>query len=79
MVVMWRKKRGRWVPEDRLRATLWAAAIVVPFSVLLSGLTTQYIDGTVGLTLNLVLFFLNGVGVTRYPLRGETNTLTHQP
>ena len=64
MVIRWRKKRGdKWVPEDRLRATMWGAGLLVPCSILFSGLTTQYIPGTLGLVLNLVFFFMNGIGV----------------
>ena len=64
MVVRWRERRGgRWVPEDRLRATLWGAAIFIPLSVLASGIVTQFVEGRVGLGLNLVCLFLNGMGV----------------
>jgi len=35
----------------------------VPMSVLLSGLVTRYIEGPIGLTLNLVCLFMNGTGV----------------
>jgi hypothetical protein len=51
------------VPEDRLRATLWGAAIFIPLSVLASGILTQFLDGRVGLGLKLVCLFLNGMGV----------------
>jgi hypothetical protein len=64
VVVAWREKRGgTWVPEDRLRASLWGAAVLVPVSALLSGITTQYVEGTVGLVINLVCLFVNGLGV----------------
>ncbi|KAF7315208.1 MFS general substrate transporter [Mycena indigotica] len=64
MVIKWRKLRnGVWVPEDRLRATLWGGATLVPLSIVLSGLITHYIPGPLGLTLNLVCFFFNGLGV----------------
>jgi len=64
MVVQWREKRGGiWHPEDRLRATLFGAAVLVPFSVLASGLVTQFIEGKIGLVLNLVCLFINGLGV----------------
>ncbi|KAJ7188591.1 MFS general substrate transporter [Mycena filopes] len=64
MVIKWRKLRnGEWVPEDRLRATLWPAATVVPLSVVLCGLITHYVPGPLGLTLNLISFFLNGIAV----------------
>ncbi|KAI0781543.1 MFS general substrate transporter [Trametes elegans] len=64
VVVSWRAKRGgKWVPEDRLRACLWGAGVFVPLSVLLSGLTTQFVPGTPGIVLNLVWLFMNGIGV----------------
>ncbi|KAJ7647598.1 MFS general substrate transporter [Roridomyces roridus] len=64
VVIKWRARRGGvWVPEDRLRGTLFGAATLVPLSVLLCGLVTHYVDGPVGLVLNLILFFLNGLGV----------------
>jgi hypothetical protein len=63
-VVHWKAKRkGVWVPEDRLRATLWGAGFLAPISVLLSGIVTHYVGGTAGIVLNLVFFFMNGVGV----------------
>ncbi|KAK0186140.1 MFS general substrate transporter [Armillaria mellea] len=64
-VILSRKKYGAdsWKPEERLRAALIGTLIPVPLSVLLSGLITRYIDGTLGLVLNLVCFFVNGVGV----------------
>ncbi|KAJ7039126.1 MFS general substrate transporter [Mycena alexandri] len=64
MVIKWRKLRGgEWVPEDRLRATLWPGATMVPLSVVFCGLITTYIPGPLGLTLNLISFFLNGIAV----------------
>lgn len=66
IVVRWRKRRGgEWVPEDRLRGTLYGACIFVPLSVLCSGLVTHYIGGTLGIVLNLVCLFFNGLGVRR--------------
>lgn len=65
IVVKWRELRGgEWVPEDRLRATVLPAAILVPFSILLSGLTTQFIEGRLGIVLNLFCLFMNGIGVS---------------
>ena len=65
MVIRWRKRRGgEWVPEDRLRAGLPALATLVPLSVLLFGLTTQYVDGRLGIALDLVWLFMNGIGVS---------------
>ncbi|KAF7321557.1 MFS general substrate transporter [Mycena kentingensis (nom. inval.)] len=64
VVIKYRAQRGGvWVPEDRLRATLVGGAILVPLSVILCGLFTTYIPGSLGLTLNLISFFCNGVGV----------------
>lgn len=65
MVKKWRKRRGgEWVPEDRLRATLFSAAVLLPLSVLGSGLATQFVGGPTGLVLNLICLFFNGVGVS---------------
>jgi hypothetical protein len=36
---------------------------MVPISIAASGLITEYVDGTIGLTLNLLCFFTNGMGV----------------
>ncbi|EIW61033.1 MFS general substrate transporter [Trametes versicolor FP-101664 SS1] len=54
---------GQWVPEDRLRATLFGALVLVPFSVLISGLATQFIPGALGITINVACLFANGVAV----------------
>jgi uncharacterized membrane protein len=63
MVEKWKARRkGTWVPEDRLRAVL-VGGLLVPLSVCLSGLITTYIAGTSGLVLNLLCFFMNGIGV----------------
>jgi hypothetical protein len=63
MVIRWRRKRaGVWVPEDRLRACL-PGAILAPLATLVSGLATAYISGPLGLSINLVALFLNGIGV----------------
>ncbi|KAI0695091.1 MFS general substrate transporter [Cerioporus squamosus] len=63
-VVYWRKRRGgEWVPEDRLRAALWGAGVFVPVSVLLAGFTIKYVPGTLGIVLNLLWLFMNGIGV----------------
>ncbi|KXN87009.1 hypothetical protein AN958_09355 [Leucoagaricus sp. SymC.cos] len=64
IVVDWKKKRnGEWYPEDRLRASLPGALFLCPLSALGCGLVTQYIKGYLGLALNLILLFLNGVGI----------------
>ncbi|KAL4255122.1 MFS transporter superfamily protein [Pleurotus pulmonarius] len=52
-----------WYPEDRLRATLVGAAVCVPLSVLLVGLTTTYVPGRTGLAMCLAWLFMNGLGV----------------
>ncbi|KAI0294293.1 MFS general substrate transporter [Multifurca ochricompacta] len=62
-LVGWREKRnGRRVPEDRLRAALPGALILVPVSVLLSGVFTRYVEGTTGLLLNMACLFVSGIG-----------------
>ena len=68
-VVKWMKKRkNEWVPEDRLRATLFSAGVLTPLSVVLAGVVTQCVKGTVGIVLSLVCFFVNGVGVSQIPV-----------
>jgi len=63
VVVQWRKKRnGCLVPEDRLRAALPGALILLPLSVLLSGVFTHYVPGTLGLALNMGCIFVSGIG-----------------
>lgn len=69
MVARYRISRGGvWYPEDRLRAALSGALIVIPLSMILSGIVMEYIDGPIGLTLNLFCFFLNGFGVRAFCL-----------
>jgi len=64
VVVGWREKRnGRWVPEDRLRAALPGALVLLPLSVMLSGVFTHYVAGTTGLMLNMGCLFVSGIGV----------------
>ena len=64
MIMKWKKRRnGVWHPEDRLRATILSAVVLVPLSVLCSGLLIQYVPGPLGLVLTLICFFMNGIGV----------------
>ncbi|KAI5890975.1 MFS general substrate transporter [Schizophyllum commune H4-8] len=64
MVIKWRERRnGVWYPEDRLRATTPGLGYLIPLTLIASGLTTQYIPGPLGLTLNLIWFFFNGIGI----------------
>ncbi|KAL0950956.1 hypothetical protein HGRIS_007707 [Hohenbuehelia grisea] len=63
-VVKWRAKRGGvWYPEDRLRTTLFGAAVCVPGSILMVGLTLKFVPGTIGLVICLFCLFVNGIGV----------------
>ncbi|KAF7355932.1 MFS general substrate transporter [Mycena venus] len=65
MVIKWKAKRsGIWVPEDRLRgAAVLGSATLVPLSIFASGAITTYVSGPIGLILNLICFFVNGVGI----------------
>ena len=64
IVVKCRKERGgEWYPEDRLRITLFSAGVVVPLSTLGCGFLTTYVPGKIGLALNLICLFVNGLGV----------------
>lgn len=63
MIEKWKARRkGIRVPEDRLRAAL-VGGLLVPLSVCLSGLITMNIAGPLGLVLNLLCFFMNGIGM----------------
>ena len=65
IVVKWRKRRGgKWVPEDRLRACLPGAMVFVPVSMVGLALALRLVDGTPGLILCLVCFFINGLGAS---------------
>ncbi|KAG1725913.1 hypothetical protein EDB19DRAFT_1914848 [Suillus lakei] len=60
----WREKReGVWCPEDRLRATWIGGLIIVPLSICASGLITTYVGGPIGLALNVLCLFANGMGI----------------
>jgi MFS family permease len=64
IVVKYRDKRGGiWYPEDRLRSTLLGAGVLVPLSVIFSGLLTQFVPGRTSLVFNLFCLFLAGFGV----------------
>ncbi|THH29030.1 hypothetical protein EUX98_g5165 [Antrodiella citrinella] len=64
VVVRMRAQRGGvWVPEDRLRVTLIGASLMIPLSILGSGIFITYVDGTPGIVLNLICLFVNGLGV----------------
>ncbi|KIK36302.1 hypothetical protein CY34DRAFT_531693 [Suillus luteus UH-Slu-Lm8-n1] len=64
VVRRWREKRkGLWFPEDRLRMTWIGGLIMVPLSAGSSGLIMMYVGGPIGLSLNLLCLFFNGVGV----------------
>ncbi|KAG1862640.1 major facilitator superfamily domain-containing protein [Suillus subluteus] len=64
VVRRWReKRRGVWYPEDRLRATWIGGLFMVPLSVGASGLITTYVEGPIGLALNLLCLLTNGMGV----------------
>jgi len=64
IVVQSRRSRGgTWYPEDRLRAALGGALVLVPLTMILSGIITEYVEGPIGLVLDLACFFLNGFGL----------------
>ncbi|KAI0694205.1 major facilitator superfamily domain-containing protein [Cytidiella melzeri] len=65
LVVSLRNRRGGvWVPEDRLRATLLGGIILAPFSILVSGMATQFLNGNLSIIINFVCFVFNGIGVS---------------
>ncbi|KAG1749493.1 MFS general substrate transporter [Suillus lakei] len=58
-----KERNGVWFPEDRLRATWIGGLFMVPLSIGVSGLLTTYVGGAIGLLLNLLCFYINGMGV----------------
>ena len=60
------KRKGVWVPEDRLRAVWVGGLVLIPLSVTSAGFITTYVDGVVGLAASLTCFFFNGVGVSGF-------------
>jgi hypothetical protein len=63
-VIRYRKSRdGIWYPEDRLRACLAGALIWIPFSTMLYGIITTYVEGPIGVALDCICLFTNGIGV----------------
>jgi MFS family permease len=65
VIVASRKKYGgAWIPEDRLRASVFGIAFIVPVSLILCGVIVTRVGNTTGIILNLVCLFINGVGVS---------------
>ncbi|KAG5651695.1 hypothetical protein H0H81_007754, partial [Sphagnurus paluster] len=63
IIIQWRARRGGvWCPEDRLRAAMFPAIVLVPLTMIASGLLIEFVPGRLGLVLNLVCLFLNGMG-----------------
>ncbi|KAI0310281.1 major facilitator superfamily domain-containing protein [Amylostereum chailletii] len=64
ILTKWKRQRGDiWVPEDRLRASIFGMLVLVPIPMAVSGAATRYVSGTPGIVINLVCLFINGVGV----------------
>ncbi|KIJ26230.1 hypothetical protein M422DRAFT_272715 [Sphaerobolus stellatus SS14] len=58
-----KQRGGKWLPEDRLLATLPGAIFLVPLSVLMYGIAIQFIPGKIGLIICFMCLFANGVGL----------------
>ncbi|KIJ29148.1 hypothetical protein M422DRAFT_784388 [Sphaerobolus stellatus SS14] len=56
------KRDGKWVPEDRLVATIPGALALIPIPLLIFGITTAFIPGKIGLIINLICLFFHGMG-----------------
>lgn len=59
----WLKRRGHYVPEDRLRAVFWGGGLILPGSVLAIGWVMERVEGAAGLTLAVLLLLTNGIGL----------------
>ena len=79
MIKKWRKKRaGKWVAEDRLRAALVGSMWFIPPSIALFGIANVHIDGTSGLVIRLVCLFFNGIGVNFRGFRDRAGSQTNR-
>ncbi|KZO96853.1 MFS general substrate transporter, partial [Calocera viscosa TUFC12733] len=56
-------RNGVFRPEDRLRATLFGAGVVLPVSVLAYGICVQFWQGAGGLAVSLILIAASGFGL----------------
>lgn len=64
IIIRWKERRGGvWYPEDRLRAAIPGVLLLVPLSMIFSGLLVAFVPGKLGLILNLICLFCNGLGV----------------
>jgi hypothetical protein len=59
-----RVRQGKWTPEDRLRAAVPGAMLLLPLSLLVYGYAVVNISGKLGLVVCLVCLFVNGMGVS---------------
>lgn len=63
-VKTWRKLRdGKWVPEDRLRATWYGGLYLVPLPTVIVGFVIQFFEGSLGLVFAIGLLLTHGIGV----------------
>lgn len=61
-VKKWIKKRGRRVPEDRLRQMVWPLTIYYPGCILIYGWTVEKAVG--GMAVPIIFMFLSGIAQT---------------
>ncbi|KZT37231.1 MFS general substrate transporter [Sistotremastrum suecicum HHB10207 ss-3] len=63
-VKSWRVLRGgKWVPEDRLRATWHGSLYIVPLATMALGLVIQFVDGMWGIWMSMLLLLVHGIGM----------------
>jgi hypothetical protein len=64
LIIRWKKRRGGvWYPEDRLRTAIRGALLLVPLTMIASGVLVELVSSRVGLMLNLICLFINGFSV----------------
>lgn len=61
------RRSGLFIPEDRLRASIVAAGLITPLSMVAAGLTMQFWTSAGGLAMSLVFLFIGGIGVCSNP------------
>ncbi|KAF8499333.1 MFS general substrate transporter, partial [Hysterangium stoloniferum] len=58
-----RRRQGKWIPEDRLLATIPGLLLLMPCALIILALSISFVPGGIGLTISLVCLFFNGMGV----------------
>lgn len=64
MVVRYRIKRGKRIPEDRLRIAWLGGGFLAPIALLTYGVAAEYVGGKTGFAIALSCLFVCGTAVS---------------